>query len=109
DGLFLAYITSRTATLVDIISGTDVFTTTCLSDEHLFNSLFYLSQMLIIGLINGSCDVWNLKICEKVHTLNISDNISITTIAYNDGMFFFGTDDGSVHSYIFASRHQLSI
>ncbi|CAF4582282.1 unnamed protein product [Rotaria sp. Silwood1] len=109
DGLFLAYITSKTVTLIDIISGTDVFTNTCLSDEQLFNSLFYSSQMLIIGLINGSCDVWNLKICEKVHTLNISDNISITAITYNDGMFFFGTNDGSVHSYVFASRHQLPI
>ncbi|CAF1193018.1 unnamed protein product, partial [Rotaria sordida] len=109
DGLFLAYISSRAVTVVDIITGTDVFTKTCLSDEQLFNTLFYSSHMLIIGLINGSCDVWNLRICEKIYTLNISDNISITTITYNDGMFFFGTNDGSVHSYVFASRHQLSI
>jgi hypothetical protein len=65
--------------------------------------------MLIVGLTNGSCDVWNLKICEKVYTLNICDNIPITTIAHNHGMFFFGTGDGSVHSYVFASRLQLSI
>ncbi|CAF1456017.1 unnamed protein product [Rotaria magnacalcarata] len=109
DGLFLAYISSKAVTLVDIISSTDVFTNTCVSDEQSFKSLFYSSQMLILGLMNGSCDVWNLKICEKVHTLNINDKISITTIAYNDGMFFFGTDDGSVHSYVFASRQQLSI
>ncbi len=108
DGLFLAYLTSKTITLVDILSGTDVFTKTCLVNEQLYNSLFYSSQMLIVGLNNGSCDVWNLKICEKVHTLNICDNISITTITYNDGMFFFGTDDGSIYSYIFASRQQLS-
>ncbi len=109
DGLFLAYLTSTSVTLVDILSSTDVFTKTCLSNDQLFNSLFYSSKMLIIGLNNGSCDVWNLKICEKVHTLNICDNIAITTITHNDGMFFFGTDDGSVHSYVFASRHQLSI
>jgi WD40 repeat protein len=109
DGLFLAYLTSTNVTLVDILSGTDVFTKTCLSNDQLFNSLFYSSKMLIIGLNNGSCEVWNLKICEKVHTLNICDNIAITTITHNDGMFFFGTDDGSVHSYVFASRHQLSI
>ncbi|CAF1338065.1 unnamed protein product [Rotaria sordida] len=66
DGLFLAYISSRTITVVDIIIGTNVFTTTCLSDEQFFNKLFYSSQMLIIGLINGSCDVWNLRICEKI-------------------------------------------
>ncbi|CAF1418454.1 unnamed protein product [Rotaria sordida] len=62
---FLAYISSRTVTVGDIITGTDVFTTTSLSDEQLFNKLFYSSQMLIIGLINGSCVVWNLRICEK--------------------------------------------
>ncbi|CAF4228844.1 unnamed protein product [Rotaria sordida] len=54
-----------TVTVVDIITGTDVFTTTSLSDEQSFNKLFYSSQRLIIGLINGSCDVWNLRICEK--------------------------------------------
>ncbi len=109
DGLFLAYLSSTTVTLVDIISGTDVFTNSSLSNEQLFNSLFYSSQMLIVGLTNGSCDVWNLKMCEKVYTLNICDNIPITTIAHNHGMFFFGTGDGSVHSYVFASRLQLSV
>jgi WD40 repeat protein len=109
DGLFLAYLTSTTVTLVDILSGTDVFTKTCLLNNQSFTCLFYSSQMLIVGLSNGSCDVWNLKICEKVHSLNICDNIAITTITHNDGMFFFGTDDGSVHSYVFASRQQLSI
>jgi WD40 repeat protein len=109
DGLFLAYLTSTTITLVDILSGTDVFTKLSSSNESLFYSLFYSSQMLIVGLNNGSCDVWNLKICEKVHSLNICDNTAITTIAHNDGMFFFGTYDGSVHSYVFASRQPLSI
>ncbi|CAF0775088.1 unnamed protein product [Adineta steineri] len=109
DGLFLAYLSATTVTLVDIISGTDVFTNTCLSNEQMFKSLFYSSQMLIVGLTNGSCDVWNLKTGEKVHTLSICDKISITTITHNHGMFFFGTDDGSVHSYVFASRLQLSI
>jgi WD40 repeat protein len=109
DGLFLAYLSSTAATLIDIISGTDVFTNTCLSNEQSFYSLFYSSQMLIVGLTSGSCDVWNLKICEKVLSLNICDNISITTITHNDGMFFFGTDDGSIHSYVFASRQQLSL
>jgi hypothetical protein len=106
---FLAYLTTKTVTLVDILSGTDVFTKTCLSNDQSFTSLFYSSQMLIVGLNNGSCDVWNLKICEKVHSLNICDNIPITVITHNDGMFFFGTDDGSVYSYVFASRQQLSI
>ncbi|CAF0792850.1 unnamed protein product [Adineta steineri] len=100
---------ATTVTLVDIISGTDVFTNTCLSNEQMFKSLFYSSQMLIVGLTNGSCDLWNLKTGEKVHTLNICDKISITTITHNHGMFFFGTDDGSVHSYVFVSRLQLSI
>ncbi|UJR30880.1 hypothetical protein I4U23_018392 [Adineta vaga] len=109
DGRFLAYLSATTITLVDIISGTDVFTNTCLSNDQLFNCLFYSSQMLIVGLINGSCDVWNLKICEKVYTLNICDNLPITTIAHNHGMFFFGNNDGSVHSYVFASRLQLSV
>jgi WD40 repeat protein len=109
DGLFLAYLSSRTVTLIDILSGTDVFTSACLSNEQSFYSLFYSSPMLIVGLTSGSCDVWNLKICEKVHSLNICDNLTITTIAHNDGMFFFGTDDGSVHSYVFASRQQLSL
>ncbi|CAF4389706.1 unnamed protein product, partial [Rotaria sordida] len=45
-----------TVTVVGIITGTDVFTKTCLSDEQSFNKLFYSSQMLIIGLINGLCD-----------------------------------------------------
>jgi WD40 repeat protein len=109
DGLFLAYLTSTSVTLIDILSGTDVFTKTCLSNDQLFNSLFYSSKMLIVGLNSGTCEVWNLKICEKVHTLNICDNVAITTITHNEGMFFFGTDDGSVHSYVFASRHQISI
>ena len=109
DGLFLAYLSSKIVTLVDIITGTDVFTNTCLSDRQLFNSLFYSSQMLIIGLTDGSCDVWNLKVCEKVLTLNISDNTTITAITHNAGMFFFGTSEGSIHSYVFASRQQLSI
>ncbi|CAF1433567.1 unnamed protein product [Rotaria sordida] len=64
----LLYILLNDATLltvVGIITGTDVFTKTCLSDEQSFNKLFYSSQMLIIGLINGLCDVWNLRICEK--------------------------------------------
>ena len=108
DCLFLAYLTSTTISLVDIISGTDVFTKNYLLTGQSFTSLFYSSQMLIIGLNNGSCDIWNLKTCEKVYSLNICDNIPITTITYNDGMFFFGTDDGSVHSYVFASRQQLS-
>lgn len=107
DGHFLVYLTSKAVTLVDILSGTDVFTKSSLTNEQSFNSLFYSSQMLIIGLNNGSCDVWNLKICEKVYSLNICDNIPITTITHNDGMFFFGTGDGSVHSYVFASRQQL--
>ena len=102
-------MSSTAVTLIDIISGTDVFTNLCLSEEQSFNSLFYSSQMLIVGLTSGSCDVWNLKICEKVHSLNICDNIPITAITHNDGMFFFGTDDGSVHSYVFASRQQLSL
>jgi WD40 repeat protein len=109
DGLFLAYISSKQLTLIDILSGTEIFNTSCLSDEHSFNCLFYSSKMCIVGMNNGSCDVWNLKIAEKVHSLNICDQLAITTITHNDGMFFFGTDDGSVHSYVFASRQQLSI
>lgn len=108
DGHFLVYLTSKTVTLVDILSGTDVFTKSCLINDQTYTSLFYSSQMLILGLNNGTCDIWNLRICEKVHTLNICDNIPITTITHNDGMFFFGTNDGSVHSYVFASRQQLS-
>ncbi|CAF0851553.1 unnamed protein product [Adineta ricciae] len=109
DGHFLAYLSAKTVVLVDIISGTEVFTNACLSNDQLFNCLFYSSQMLIVGSTNGSCDVWNLKICEKVHSLNICENLPITTIAHNHGMFFFGVNDGSVHSYVFASRLQLSV
>ena len=108
DGLFLAYLTATTITLVDILTGTDVFTKPCVGNNRSFNSLFYSSKMLVVGLTNGLCEVWNLKICEKVHTLSICDNIAITTIKHYDGMFFFGTDDGSVHSYVFASRHAIS-
>lgn len=109
DALFLAYLTGTTITLVDILTGTDVFTKSCVINNRSFNSLFYSSKILVVGLTNGMCEVWNLKSCEKIHTLCICDNISITAIRYHDGMFFFGTDDGSVHSYVFASRHPLSI
>lgn len=109
DGHFLAYLTSKTVTLVDILTGTDVFMKTCSSDNQSFSALFYLSQTLVIGLSDGSCDIWNLKVGEKVHTLKITDDICITTIAYNHGMLFFGTDDGSVHSYTVAKREQSSI
>jgi len=105
DCLFLAYLTSTTMTLVDILSGTDVFTQNSPTNGHTFTSFFYASQLLIIGLSNGTCDIWNLKLCEKIHTLPVCDNIPITTITYNDGLFFFGTDDGSVHAYTLVSRH----
>lgn len=104
DCRFLAYLTSATVTLVDILSGTDVFSQNSPTNGHTFTSFFYASQLLLVGLSNGTCDVWNLKTCEKIKTLTICDNISISTITYNDGLFFFGTDDGSVHSYTFASR-----
>ena len=109
DGLFLAYLSSKAVFLVDTISGTEIFTTACLSNEQAFHSLCYSSSMLIVGLINGSCDVWNLRIGEKVHSLHICDNLAITTITHNEGMFFFGTEDGYVHSYVFASRQPVSL
>ena len=109
DGLFLAYLSSNAVTLIDIISGTEIFTTERASKEEAFHSLCYSLNMLVIGLINGSCDVWNVRTGEKVHSLHICDNMPITTITHNEGMFFFGTEDGSVHSYVFASRQPVSI
>lgn len=104
DGLFLAHLSSKVFTLVDILSGTDVFTTPLPIDDQSYTSLFYSQKMLILGLSNGSCDVWNLKTCERIDQLNICDKSAITQINHNDGMFFFGTDDGSVHSYIFSRQ-----
>ena len=109
DGTSLVYLCSEYLTIIDITTDAETFRANSTNPTRSFSSFFYSPKMLLIALTNGSCDVWNLRIREKVLTLNISGTCAINTITYNDGMFFLGSEDGYLYSYVFASRQSASL
>ncbi|CAF1298590.1 unnamed protein product [Didymodactylos carnosus] len=106
DGLFLAYLCTTKLALIDIMTGTEVFKHS--SSSIKFRSLFYSNNILIIGCKNDSIKLFSMKSSSFLPlSLHICDT-AITTIAKHthnmasgiyDKIYFFGTEDGSIHMY----------
>ncbi|CAF4269583.1 unnamed protein product, partial [Didymodactylos carnosus] len=106
DGLFLAYLCTTKLALIDIMTGTEVFEHS--SSSVKFRSLFYSNNILIIGCNDGSIKLFSMKsssflplslhICDTAITTIAKHNHNMASDIY-DKIYFFGTEDGSIHMY----------